>query len=583
LKNNHFIFKKSLISLILILFIGASIVPNGIGYQGKINLQINNEDAINFLLNDDFVNAYWEFDECSGDTAYDSSEHSYDGTIYGATWTTDSYSGCALSFDGVNDYVDLDDYAKNNLGFNKTDDLIFSFHFKTSSTDKGIIFSQCRGDSYGYNPGVHIALKSDGRIEIQVWRLNCGILMNSTYTYNDGSWHFVEIYYNGISSNPLVELYVDGTLDDTYIKYVCSFYADQFKYAQMGRNSHELTDYFEGKLDELKIIKYPGGNEQNPPTIDGPTHALPDEEYNYSFITDDPEVDDISLYIDWGDGNVEELIGPYQSGEEVIVNHTWAEEGSYNITARSKDRWHQSSWSEPFEVVIGNRPPNTTMIQGPKYGDIGENLTYTFVAEDPEGHTVQYFIDWGDTNTEWTPYYMSGEEVSVTHLWSIGGNYIITAYAKDDLDDEGPWSEPYLIRIGNQPPNPPKIDGPIEGYPDVKYKFTLVSTDPESDDVNYEIKWGDGTEVETEYHESGETVIVNHIWSVKGNFTISARACDTFSACSNWSEFTFTVPRNIALNLNSIELLFSRFPNAFPLIRQLIGLKNYLHQFIFKL
>ena len=572
MKNNPCIVKKWLISIVVMFFIGASFIPSGIGYRGKISLQTTKEDSTNFIINDDFINAYWKFDECEGNIAYDSSEHSYDGIIHGATWTSDSYSGCALSFDGVNDYVNLDDYAKNNLGFNKTDDLIFSFHFKTSSTNKGIIFSQCRGDSYGYNPGVHIALKSDGRIEVQVWRLNCGILMNSTGIYNDGSWHYVEIYYNGISSNPMVDIYVDSTFDSTYEKYVCSFFSDQFKYAQMGRNSHELTDYYNGKLDELKIIKYPGGNEQNPPIIDGPTHGLPDIGYNYSFVTNDPEEDNISIVIDWDDGNIEELNGSYLSSEKVIVSHAWEEERSYNIKARSKDRWHQSSWSEPYEVAIGNRPPNVTIIKGPIFGEVEEELKYTFIAEDPEGQTIQYYIDWGDTNNEWTTYYMSGEEINATHAWENSGDYIITAYAKDDLGDEGPWSEPYKIRIGNKPPSPPQIDGPLEGYPGEKYKFTFVSTDPESDDVNYEIKWDDGTEEQTEYHGSGETITVSHIWSKQGNFTITARACDTFGNCSNWSEFPFNVPRSKSLKL--LELLDTRFPNALPIIRQLIGLKN---------
>jgi hypothetical protein len=572
LKNNHCIVKKSLISILIILFVGASFIPSGIGYQGKKSLQIINEKSINFLLNDDFVNAYWNFDECNGNIAYDSSGHSYDGTIHGATWTTDSYSGCALSFDGDNDYVDLNDYAKYYLGFNKTDDLIFSFHFKTSSTDKGIIYSQCRGDSYGYNPGFHIALKSDGRIEVQVWRLNCGILMNSTGNYNDGTWHFTEIYYNGISTNPMVDIYVDGAFDSTYEKYVCSFFSDQFKYAQIGRHSHEEVDYFNGKIDDLKIIKYSGGNEQNPPNINGPKHGLPNFEYNYSFVTEDPEGDNISIVIDWDDGNIEEINGTFLSGEKVIVSHVWDKERSYNITARSKDRWHQSSWSEPYEVVIGNRPPNVTMIAGPKSGDIKEELNYTFVAEDPEGQTLKYFIDWGDTNTEWTNYYMSGEEINVTHAWSNKGDYSITAYAKDDLDDEGPWSEPYIIRIGNQPPSSPQIDGPIEGYPGEKYKFIIVSTDPESDDINYELEWGDGTDEQTEFYKSGETVTISHIWSNQGNFTIKARACDTFGNCSNWSEFPFKVPRSKALNLS--ELLFERFPNMLQIIRHLIGLKN---------
>lgn len=46
------------------------------------------------------------FDEGSGTIAKDASGHGNDGTIHGATWTT-GISGKALSFDGVDDYVDV--------------------------------------------------------------------------------------------------------------------------------------------------------------------------------------------------------------------------------------------------------------------------------------------------------------------------------------------------------------------------------------------------------------------------------------------------------------------------------------------
>jgi len=49
----------------------------------------------------------WDFNKGSGPTATDASGHGNDGTIYGATWTTDTpgKGGSALRFDGVNDYV----------------------------------------------------------------------------------------------------------------------------------------------------------------------------------------------------------------------------------------------------------------------------------------------------------------------------------------------------------------------------------------------------------------------------------------------------------------------------------------------
>jgi len=52
--------------------------------------------------------AEWHFDEGSGNVTEDSSGNGNDGTIYGATWTT-GVSGTALEFDGVDEYVDVED------------------------------------------------------------------------------------------------------------------------------------------------------------------------------------------------------------------------------------------------------------------------------------------------------------------------------------------------------------------------------------------------------------------------------------------------------------------------------------------
>lgn len=51
--------------------------------------------------------AHWKFDEGSGSVTYDSSGDNH-GTIYGAIWTIGQING-ALSFDGVNDYVEVSD------------------------------------------------------------------------------------------------------------------------------------------------------------------------------------------------------------------------------------------------------------------------------------------------------------------------------------------------------------------------------------------------------------------------------------------------------------------------------------------
>jgi len=58
---------------------------------------------------------------------------------------------------------------------------------------------------------------------------------------------------------------------------------------------------------------------------------------------------DIYYWIEWGDNTVEQdgWIGPYESGEEVILNHEWDESGTYTIRAKAKNILdEESDWGE---------------------------------------------------------------------------------------------------------------------------------------------------------------------------------------------------------------------------------------------
>jgi hypothetical protein len=61
----------------------------------------------------------------------------------------------------------------------------------------------------------------------------------------------------------------------------------------------------------------------NKPEIIGPNLVNKSEKYEYKFNAIDPDGDNICYYIEWGDGTVEDWIGPYPSGEEIQLNHTW--------------------------------------------------------------------------------------------------------------------------------------------------------------------------------------------------------------------------------------------------------------------
>jgi len=559
--------KKALVYVILILFIGTSIVPNICGTSEINDIKSNKIKPADFPL-DDYVNAYWKFDECSGNISEDSSGYGYNGTINGANWTT-GYLGCALDFDGIDDYVNYSDYATNNLGFNKTDDLIFSFYFNSSSTENGIIFSACRGDDYGYNPGFHIGLNSNGTIDFNLWRLYCGFSLCTNSSYNDGLWHYAKIIYNG-NKYPIVEIYIDNQLDISLQKWVCPFYADQFKYAEMGRRTDNFTENFNGILDEFKIIKYPEGNQQNPPDINGPNIGELGVEYNFTFLTNDPEEDDIWLFIDKDDGNNTNWFGPFESGEEVNLSLSWSQNGSYKISAKSKDCWGESLYSE-YTIRIGDLTPSIINITGPRYGDVGEKLTYTFIAEDFDGDDVWIFIDWNDsTYEEWIGPFNSGEPVHVSHEWMEKGLYYIKAKAKDQ-GDEGKWSDLYPVLIGNEPPDPPTINGRIFGYKGLEYEYKFSTTDSEEDDIYYWIEWGDGTNI-TDYgpNVSGEEISLSHTWKKNGFYTIAAWARDEHGFVGKSSEFKLWIAKDKSIHNSFIDMFFERYPNAFPILRYLI-------------
>lgn len=100
------------------------------------------------------------------------------------------------------------------------------------------------------------------------------------------------------------------------------------------------------------------------PTITGLTNGETGETYDYAFVSNDPELDEVYYYIEWGDDQVEEWVGPYESGEEVILSHSWSEQGTYTIRAKSRDvHWAVSDWATLEVSMPKNKAINTLFFQ----------------------------------------------------------------------------------------------------------------------------------------------------------------------------------------------------------------------------
>ncbi|MBN1280764.1 MAG: right-handed parallel beta-helix repeat-containing protein [Candidatus Thermoplasmatota archaeon] len=92
------------------------------------------------------------------------------------------------------------------------------------------------------------------------------------------------------------------------------------------------------------------------PLISGPSTAGKDILLNFTATTTDPNGEQIYYQWDWGDGNISDWLGPYNSGEPIITNHSWANYSSYEVLARAKDvNGSEGNWSKPHVISIASQ------------------------------------------------------------------------------------------------------------------------------------------------------------------------------------------------------------------------------------
>ena len=124
----------------------------------------------------------------------------------------------------------------------------------------------------------------------------------------------------------------------------------------------------------------------------------------------------------------------------------------------------------------------------------------------------------------------------------------------------------------NVAPNPPTISGPNQGKANEEYEFILSATDPQEDDVTFYIEWGDGSYEMTDSVYSGDEVTISHTWDAEGNYEIKAKSIDKYGAESNWATLEVRMPKNRAINFNSLFLrALQNHPMMFPILRLIFG------------
>jgi C1A family cysteine protease len=209
-------------------------------------------------------------------------------------------------------------------------------------------------------------------------------------------------------------------------------------------------------------------------------------------------------------------------------------------------------------------------INAPSQGHINQALTFNGSGSfDHEGTIISYAWDLGDGTTQ--------TGATITHTYTQPGIYLVRFTVTDNASNTGNQTKWVYIDKENHPPETPTLTGRERGKNGTAYSYTFSTTDPDGDEVKYYLNWGDdywygGAVGWLGPFPSGLNVALNKTFQKKGNYTVRVKAQDKYGAKSDWATLSVTMPASYNLPIQPFwDRLFERYPNAFPLLRQILG------------
>jgi aminopeptidase YwaD len=96
-------------------------------------------------------------------------------------------------------------------------------------------------------------------------------------------------------------------------------------------------------------------NNNLPPSttiVEGPRFGRTGKSLTFKFTSTDPEDHDIYYFINWGDSTNDDWHGPYNSGDDVSINHTYNEGGQIFLNVKARDQYNKEGEIVHFVIFI---------------------------------------------------------------------------------------------------------------------------------------------------------------------------------------------------------------------------------------
>ncbi|NIP25986.1 MAG: hypothetical protein GWN67_16725 [Phycisphaerae bacterium] len=191
--------------------------------------------------------AHWKFDEGSGAVAYDSAGGN-DGTIYGAQWTTGQIND-ALSFDGVDDYVDIPYHSSLDRDASEGISLSVWFNLNSYPTgfDQGPVFGLFDSAAESAKNYLYIDKPLYGNLISWIqWPSPSGAIASIKPDLN--TWYHVV----AVEDSPHRAIYIDGSLDSSD-NLSQSYTGNTPDTIRIGNRADSIPFYFDGSIDDVRI------------------------------------------------------------------------------------------------------------------------------------------------------------------------------------------------------------------------------------------------------------------------------------------------------------------------------------------